>query len=275
MEPALIKPSTLMSPFACIRVTQEVATALRTSPSAGRFRSTARSALAGPGWSESQPFGGGRRPREATCGNGAQGDSRSTAVRHSSRARSAPSRNRDTSKEGELKQQKRIASPWVGKLMASFVRLSTFCPELRLWLRGRATGGTCSCGMARHEAACRFLGLRRGRPLSGPLIAFDELFGRQPDVLRDLAQQGRRDVAPGVKRNRRPATVGMAELLVGTFLPNFREAQALQKGNDLPRLEGGQRAHYATLMVWTATNSDSNFGSPSSRSMLTTSCRLA
>ena len=110
MEPALIKPSTLVSPFACIRVTQEVATALRTSQSAGRFRSTARSALAGPGWSESQPFGGGRRPREATCGNGAQGDSRSTAVRHSSRARSAPSRNRETSKEGELKQQKPIAS---------------------------------------------------------------------------------------------------------------------------------------------------------------------
>lgn len=36
-----------------------------------------------------------------------------------------------------------------------------------------------------------------------------------------------------------------------------------------PGLQGGQGAHYATLMVWTATNSDSNLGSPSSRSRLT------
>jgi len=74
-----------------------------------------------------------------------------------------------------------------------------------------------------------------------------------------------------MKWNRRPATVCMAELLVGALLPNFPETQALEKGNDFPWLEGGQGAHYATLMVWTATNSDSNLGSPSSSSMLTTS----
>src|SRR4029453_5096724 len=69
--------------------------------------------------------------------------------------------------------------------------------------------------------------------------------------------------------------VWMAELLVGASLANFGEAQALQKGHDLTWFECGQRAHYATLIVWPATNSDSNLGSPSSRSMLTTSCRLA
>jgi hypothetical protein len=36
---------------------------------------------------------------------------------------------------------------------------------------------------------------------------------------------------------------------VRASLPNFRETQALEKGNDLPRLEAGQGAHYATLMV--------------------------
>jgi hypothetical protein len=51
-------------------------------------------------------------------------------------------------------------------------------------------------------------------------------------------------------------------LLVGTPLPNLRETEALEKGNYLPRLEGGQVAHYATLMVCTPTNSDSSLGSP-------------
>lgn len=51
---------------------------------------------------------------------------------------------------------------------------------------GGASSGTCSYGAGRYEAACRFVGLRRGWPLSGPLLAFDELFGRQPDVLAIL-----------------------------------------------------------------------------------------
>jgi hypothetical protein len=85
--------------------------------------------------------------------------------------------------------------------------------------------------------------------MSGALIAFDELFCGQPDVLCDLAQQCWRDVTSGVKWNRRSPTVCMTELLVRASLPNFRETQALEKGNDLPRFKGGQCAHYATLMV--------------------------
>jgi hypothetical protein len=46
---------------------------------------------------------------------------------------------------------------------------------------------------------------------------------------------------------------------------------SLEESGDLPRLERGQLAHYATLMVRTPTNSDSRLGSRSSRSMLTTS----
>jgi hypothetical protein len=71
-------------------------------------------------------------------------------------------------------------------------------------------------------------------------LAFDELFCRQTNVLCDLAQQGRRDVAPGVKWNRRPATVCMTELLVGALLANFRETQGLEKGNDFPWLRVGR-----------------------------------
>ena len=77
-----------------------------------------------------------------------------------------------------------------------------------------------------------------------------------------------------MKGDRRLSTVSVPILLVGTPLPNLRETEALEKGNYLPRLEGGQVAHYATLMVCTPTNSDSSLGSPSSRSMLTTSWRL-
>ncbi len=77
-----------------------------------------------------------------------------------------------------------------------------------------------------------------------------------------------------MKGHGRSPTVSMPILLVRTPLANLCEAEALEEGAHLPRLERGQVAHYATLMVCTPTNSDSSLGSPSSRSMLTTSCRL-
>jgi hypothetical protein len=66
-------------------------------------------------------------------------------------------------------------------------------------------------------------------------------------------------------------TICMPELLVRSPLPDLGKAQTLKKGDHLTRLERGQVAHYATLIVCTPTNSDSSLGSPSSRSMLTTS----
>jgi hypothetical protein len=56
-----------------------------------------------------------------------------------------------------------------------------------------------------------------------------------------------------------------------TPLSDLCEAEALEECCDLPGLVRGQIDHYATLMVCTPTNSDSSLGSPSSRSMLTTS----
>ena len=71
----------------------------------------------------------------------------------------------------------------------------------------------------------------------GSLVAPpQELIRCNANVLRNLAEQGRRDVATSVEGNRRPSTISMAELLVGTFLPNLGEAQSPEKGDDLSRL---------------------------------------
>jgi hypothetical protein len=93
----------------------------------------------------------------------------------------------------------------------------------------------------------------------------------RPMSLAILRSKRGRDVSPDVKGYGRSPTVSTPILLVGTSLPNLSEAEPLEEGNHLPRLERGQVAHYATLMVCTPTNSDSSLGSPSSRSMLTTS----
>jgi len=130
----------------------------------------------------------------------------------------------------------------------------------------------CRPNTADQQRSCDLDGPRQLHPLVWPpLRTPKELLGRKADVLGDLAQQRRGDVPSRVKWHGRSPTVSVPILLVGTPLPNLREAEALEKGNYFPRLEGGQAAHYATLMVCTPTNSDSSLGSPSSRSMLTTS----
>jgi hypothetical protein len=59
------------------------------------------------------------------------------------------------------------------------------------------------------------------------LIIAQELFDRHVDIGSDLAQERRRNIAPLVKRNSRAATIWMAELLMGTPLPNFLESVLL------------------------------------------------
>ena len=95
------------------------------------------------------------------------------------------------------------------------------------------------------------------------------------DVPRDLAQKSRRDVSPTVEWDGRSATVRMPELLVRTTLPDLRETVRFQQGDNFPRLEDGDASHrQATWMVRTSMNSDSRFGSPSSRSISMTSRRF-
>ena len=90
-------------------------------------------------------------------------------------------------------------------------------------------------------------GISCERPIRSTLVCFIPLFGslvpppqellrRKPDVLCDLAQQRRRDVSARVEGNSGPTTICMPELLVGTLLPNLREAQGAEKADDLPRV---------------------------------------
>ena len=93
----------------------------------------------------------------------------------------------------------------------------------------------------------------------------EELLHGEPDILGNLPQQRGGDVAAGVIGNRRSTPVGVTILPVRAALTDLVETQPLQQRRNLPWLERGQVAHYATLIVWTPINSDSNLGSPSSR----------
>lgn len=85
-----------------------------------------------------------------------------------------------------------------------------------------------------------------GEPVPGESVT------RPADVLGDLAQQDRRDIATAVVRNGRGAAIRMAKLLVRATLADF-----------------------ATTTACVPTNSVSSFGSPSSSSIAITSLRLA
>ena len=64
----------------------------------------------------------------------------------------------------------------------------------------------------------------------------------------------------------------MPELSMRSALAHADESQPLKQHNHFARREDRDRSHgYATWIVWMPTNSDSSFGSPSSRSISTTS----
>ena len=111
--------------------------------------------------------------------------------------------------------------------------------------------------------------------LLAALLIAQELFDRQSDVVGDLAQQCGRDVPSTVKRHRRTTTVGMTHLLLRAALPNFNESPTLQQLQDFARLRTGTGPTcQATWTFRTPMNSDSRFGSPSSRSIASTSWRF-
>src|SRR5262245_63361498 len=94
-----------------------------------------------------------------------------------------------------------------------------------------------------------------------------KLLDRHSDVPTNLAQQRRGDVLALMKRYSRPPAVRVTELLVGTALPDFDEAECDQPLDDFARLQDRHTPHgYATSMRCVPTNSDSIRGSPSSRS---------
>src|SRR3990172_5346319 len=154
---------------------------------------------------------------------------------------------------------------------------------LRRRTRNSCQLGSCDCGVARYRIGrSRYCYPRSGTPLNAevePLMGFSptikQFLDCDPDVARDLPQQRWRDVTPRVEGDSRSAPVGMPVLLMGPALTDADKPQPPQQRDDFARPEDGDRAHaYATRIVWIPTNSDSSFGSPSSRSISTTSWRF-
>jgi hypothetical protein len=90
-------------------------------------------------------------------------------------------------------------------------------------------------------------------------------------VFDNLAEQEGGDVASAMNRHSRPATIRMLELFVGASLPDFFEPHSLQDRDHCSRTQNGKSAHDYAEIVWIPTNSASSCGSPSSRSIATTS----
>jgi hypothetical protein len=70
-----------------------------------------------------------------------------------------------------------------------------------------------------------------------------ELFDSEADVRRDLANQDRRDVAPGMKGHRRAVPARLPVLSMGAALPDFDEAAGEEKGCNLARLQRRNFGH--------------------------------
>ena len=97
----------------------------------------------------------------------------------------------------------------------------------------------------------------------------------EADVLCDLTEQWRSNVATFVEGNRGAASICMAILNVRTALPHSDKAQPLQKAANLSGFQDGNRSHaQATAKFCVPTNSASNWGSPSSNNIATTSRKL-
>ena len=105
-----------------------------------------------------------------------------------------------------------------------------------------------------------------------PLASTEQLFDREPDVAGNLAEERGRNIAPRVEWNGRPAAVGVPILAMRPTLPDLLKPVLDQERSHLARLQNRQRTHaYATRIVCRPMNSDSSFGSPSSRSIAMTS----
>ena len=113
--------------------------------------------------------------------------------------------------------------------------------------------------------------------VSSFLAQRDEVDCGEADVLCDLPDEPRRDVTPAMIWDGRATTVSMTKLFVRAALAHLDEAEGFQYRNDLTRAKRRNATHerYATSSVCVPTNSASRVGSPSSRSMSTTSRRFA
>ena len=84
---------------------------------------------------------------------------------------------------------------------------------------------------------------RQVQPLVRPSLTTEELIDRRPNVSRDLSEESLRSVAPCVKRNRGPTTVGMTALPVRSTLTHFNKAMAPEESLHVARLEYRDGSH--------------------------------
>jgi len=75
------------------------------------------------------------------------------------------------------------------------------------------------------------------------LPATEEPVNRQSNVLRDLSQQNRREVAAAVNWDGCAPTIGMSKLFMGSALAHFYESKAFKDHNDLSRFKYRNVAH--------------------------------
>lgn len=66
-----------------------------------------------------------------------------------------------------------------------------------------------------------------------------QLSHRHPEILRDFAEQDRRNISPEMERHRRPPTVWMPELLMAAPLPRLMEPETFEDGHDLRWFKDG------------------------------------
>jgi len=80
-------------------------------------------------------------------------------------------------------------------------------------------------------------------PVEPDLLRFQEFFHGEVDILGDLAQQDRRDVASLVNRHRGSSPIWVAKLLVRSALARLSEAQLVQDRDDFLGFEDRQFGH--------------------------------
>jgi hypothetical protein len=75
------------------------------------------------------------------------------------------------------------------------------------------------------------------------LSGLDEILGRQADVLSDLADEGRADVASTMHWYGGGAPIGMTELFMRASLADFDEAEVRQDRHDFASFEWRNAPH--------------------------------
>jgi hypothetical protein len=103
----------------------------------------------------------------------------------------------------------------------------------------------------------------------------EKFFDGQANITGNLTQKNGRDVPPRMAGNCGAPPVRVAELLMASLLASLGKPKTFEDGNDFRWLQYGTGSYVqATAMLWVPTNSVSSSGSPSSRSISTTSFRL-